>query len=190
MGIVPVVDQIVKVRNNWNTTSCKWINFHLITASDDKIYDEFVERMLAAPIFPTVEREIFSPVHILEPEYIIIESEEFPFSSPIPIPISVEKYYPNFNLIPHSIDSIEYEHESDEDETSGDNEPNNSMANFAPNFTDISINPGATEDSNENLHDADYDSNNSMPEFELNFSDDSINHRVTEGLDSSFTGEW
>ncbi|CAO1394415.1 unnamed protein product [Diamesa serratosioi] len=101
----------------------------------DEMFDEFIEIMSAAPIWPVSEREIFSPTHIPEPEFVTIDSEEFPFSFPVPIPF--QKYKPTFNSISHSIGSTEDEHEYDNDETSSDNsEFNNSMSEFVLNFSD------------------------------------------------------
>lgn len=166
---------------------------NLIPDFEDQIYDDFVERMLAAPMFPTVEREIFSPDPISELEYVSIESEEFPFSSPIAIP--VPNYQPTiqpFNFDSHSVGSNEYEHESDFDETASNNESNYSMADFDLNFSEICINPGANEGFMDDQYEifSDNEANNSMPEFKLNFTDDSINPEASVGLDSSFTGEW
>lgn len=101
------------------------------------MYDEFIEQISAAPLLPHHEREIFSPIHVQEPEYITIDSEEFPFSFPLPIP--AQKFHPTFNFIPHSMESIEDEHESDDNETSSDNESNNSITEFVLNFSDVSI---------------------------------------------------
>lgn len=149
-----------------------------------------METMFAAPMLPTFEREVFSPIHMSDLEYVTIE-DEFPFTLPIPIPAQKN---PTFNYTSHSIGSNEYEHESDEDESS-DNQSNYSMPDFA-NFSKINLNLEATEYFSEDQHESDEyetfsdnESNNSMPNFELNFSDDSINPEAT-GLDSSFTGEW
>ncbi|CAO1412426.1 unnamed protein product [Diamesa hyperborea] len=158
----------------------------------DKMYDEFMDTMFAVPMLPTFEREIFSPIHMPDLEYVDIE-DEFPFTLPDPIPA---QNYPTFNYTSHSIGSTEYEHESDDDELSSDNQSNYSMPDFEHNFSEMNINH-ESEDLNEDLHESDQyetfiddDLNNSMPNFELNFSDDSINPASTECLDSSFTGEW
>lgn len=152
------------------------------------MYNEFFEAMSASPMLPIFEREIFSPFHIPELEYVSIDTEDFPLFFPDPIPVLNK--YPTLNYS-YSIGSNEYD-ESEEDESSSNNESNNSIAGFELNFSAIDINHKATTDSNGDGYEtfSDNESNNSMTYFELNFSDDSINPRAIECLDSSFTGEW